>query len=391
MCPKSSSSDERGFTLIEATISLTLLLVVLILSMGFLISMRTFSQRQEMFTEPRQTARRAIDYMSYYIRGAGDMNFRANAPDALVSHYRLGGADQQACYNNVSSAAIADLDTDLFSIATLTYSGTAPFNYLSGVTSSSPSVVGFQQGCGTTTNDTENLRLFKSLTGAHMEGGQTVSNLMLMSDSSGAWAYYKITAYGASQCGGSATLPCSSGTVSSCPGIQVTCNPAAPMDPPGGAVSIGSPSLNFVQLSCFRVKGGQLQQKSAPFNPANATATEDALFSPLLDNIEDLQVAYIYNDGNIYNQSVAGRLPSPGVPPQAGPTVTTPGATDATNVIGMRVSVVGRSSAIGAYQQVTKNRYFRPASEDRAAGAPDRSYHYRLTSTILLRNRALGY
>ena len=74
MCRRSPRHSQAGFTLIEATVSMTLLLIVLLISMGFLISMRTFSQRQEMFTQPRQTARRAMDYLTYYVRGASDMN-----------------------------------------------------------------------------------------------------------------------------------------------------------------------------------------------------------------------------------------------------------------------------------------------------------------------------
>lgn len=110
---------EKGFTLIEATISLTLLLVVLVVSLTFLFSMRTFSQRQEMFTSPRQTARRALDYMTYYIRGAGDLNTTQNNPNAIVVWYKQksGSAAVQATFDNVTNTSYADAGTDMISLA----------------------------------------------------------------------------------------------------------------------------------------------------------------------------------------------------------------------------------------------------------------------------------
>jgi Tfp pilus assembly protein PilW len=391
-----SSRSELGFTLIEATISMTLLLIVLLMSMTFLISMRTFSQRQEMFAQPRQSARRAMDYISYYIRGATDMNDAARSPNALVCYYQSAGASRQATYNNIADAKFGDIDTDMISLAAPTWDATAAFPTWFAPANGNTALVSFTAGCGTGGDTVANLNLFKNLTGAHTEGGVPVSNLLSAADDTGAWTYYKITQYGASTCTGAT------------PGIGIISNPSTPITPPGGAPGLTNPNLNFAQYASFRVKNAQLQQKTNLFDPSNATANEaaeDAAFSTLLDNIEDLQIAYVYNDGNVYNANAAawsaanqgGRMGTTNpagtavtdIPTQAGP-LGAEDAFDSTNVIGLRVSVVARSGQLGAYQSATKNVYFRPASEDRAQGASDRSFHYRLTSTILLRNRALG-
>jgi len=389
-CP--DSKREKGFTLIEATISMALLLIVLLMSMTFLITMRTFAQRQEMFAQPRQSARRAVDYIAQYLRGATDMNYAAQSPNAVVCWYNSGGNTLQATFNNIANAAYGDVGTDMISVAVPTWDATAPSPatfYLPA--NSNASALTFTAGCGSAGIDTTaNLALFKSLTGAHTEGGVLVSNLLTVADSSGAWTYYKITAY-------PTTCSCS-GTSN----VSVTSNPTTVIAPPGGApTSMSNPNLMFVQYASFRVKNAQLQQKTDLFDPANAVsneAAEDALFNTLLPDIEDLQIAYIYDDGNVYNaKSTAWSSTNPGglmattgnVPTQAGPSGAA-GALDATSVIGLRVSIVARSSQISDTWSATQNFYFRPASEDRAAGSADRRFHYRLTSTVLLRNRALG-
>ena len=395
-CP--SNLRERGFTLIEATISMALLLIVLLMSMTFLITMRTFAQRQEMFAQPRQSARRAVDYIAQYLRGATDMNYTAQSPNAVVCYYNSGGNTLQATFNNITNAAYGDLGTDMISVAVPTWDAAAPTTtYIDPSTTSAsttPSVVNFTAGCGSAGTDTTgNLALFKSLTGAHTEGGVLVSNLLTVSDSSGGWSYYKITGY-------PTTCTCS-GTGN----VSFYSSPTTLITPPGGASTLTTPNLLFVQYASFRVKNGQLQQKTGLFDSGATTANEDALFNTLLPDIEDLQIAYIYDNGNVYNANLnAWSSTNPGglmgtmdpagttetdVPTQAGPSGTA-GALDATNVIGLRVSIVARSSQISDAWSATQNFYFRPASEDRAAGAADRRFHYRLTSTVLLRNRALG-
>jgi hypothetical protein len=333
------------------------------------------------------------------------MNYKQDAPNALVTHYVLNTTTLQATFNNLEETSdnpltgttptgtdmlkFGDAGTDMVTLAVPTASTLARFDTYKSVPSTDSSVVEFFAGCGSTNNDAANLSLFKSLTGAHLVGSVEVSNpLTIVENATGDWSYYQITSYGTSACAGS--------------GVSVVSNPAAAstLKAPGAVVAYTSPNLHLVQYATFRVKNGQLQQKNAPFNPTSTQteAAEDAQFNALLDNVEDLQVAYIFNDGNIYNQSVADRLsaagggtgPSDDVPAQVG-NGGAPTQFDATRVIGMRISLVGRSGQIPATIALTKGFQFRPASEDRAAGPADRFYHYRLTSTVLLRNRALGY
>ncbi len=398
------SSAQRGFTLIEATISMALLLIVLLMSMTLLISMRGFSQSQELVTQPRQTARRALDYLTYYVRGAADFNETAESPNSIVCYYNTSTATTnplQATYNNITDTDIGDTGTDMITLAVPTWDAKAPFTGTPGpsIPSATAYNINFTAGCGSTADVAANLALFKNLTGAHLEGSTLVSRVLTVVDpSNGAWTYYKITAYP---------------TTSTCSGtgnLGLTSNPTPYLSPPNGAPSVGNPTLNFVQYATFRVKNTQLQQKADIFNPANTAASEDALFNVLLPDVEDLQIAYVYDNGNIYNANATawsstnqgGRMGTtfPGtstvtdVPTQAGPTGT-PGAFDVTHVIGLRVSVTARSARIPLSMAPTRNLPFRPASEDRAAQPAPAArttcyYHYRMTSTILLRNRALG-
>jgi type II secretory pathway pseudopilin PulG len=378
MSPRSRSNTvSRGFTLIEATISMTLLLVVLVLSMAFLFAMRTFSQRQELFTSPRQTARRAIDYLSYYVAGASDM-FQSiqpgeNNPNAIVvwtnSKYPAAGTPIQNTWDNVANTAYADASTDIISLAVPTSTGiNAQYDPSGGdYATGSTGTVAFMAGCGGTNDDAANLALFKRLTGADSTGQ---SALLMLAGGSGTWGYLRITGYGASDCGGTQTIA-----------VNVT---------PGNSMAISAPSAtalspNYVLkagvlFSSFRVKGGQLQQKTGLFLPA----TPDAGFTPLLDNVEDFQVAYIYSDGSIWNSAAQTLATTNRVPPQG-----TTNATDVVNVIGLRITVVARSSELPV-TILSRARYNRPAAENHAAGAKDRFYHYRMTATVMLRNRMLG-
>ncbi len=369
------SKAEAGFTLVEATVSMFLLVVVLVLSLTFLFSMRTFSQRQELFASPRQTARRAVDYVGYYVRGATDMNFRGGNPNAIVTYYQRNGVNVQASYNNVTNAALADLGTDIITLAVPNQGSlNIPIVRWTGSDLNAANAwIGYAEGCPppygplTGGSDTINDQMFKEATGYDPATGK--SAILTVVDERGNWVYYQITNYQQVDCANS------DGEI-----IHVVANPGQSdgINPPGGPGGTLDPPVNImgaVRYTCFRVKSFQLQQRWGLFDPA----APDAGFVPLLDNVEDLQVAYIYNDGTILNNAV---------PPQAGPNGT-PTATDVTNVVGIRLTVTARSDRLPV-TLTHRNRFGRPAAEDHAAGGLDDRYHYRLTTTLMVRNRTLG-
>jgi len=386
MCRESRS--DRGFTLIEATISMTLLLIVLVLSLSFLFGMRAFAERQELFAEPRQTARRAVDYLSEAAKSASDMNPLGANPNALVVWYKKGGVNTQASWNNVQNAALADVDTDILTLCRATASRRIAFNNWSiGATETTffsaadRATLLFRDGC----NDANaNMAMLMQLTGncasTSCVGGvypcACTSDLLMVADSTGAWSYFTISNY--------------NGYTTACPNgvVQVLLTPA-------GAATIGPPVTHNVTVPAnlsagvrffsFRVRDGQLQQKQGLFD--QGVDAPGANFTPLLEDIEDLQVAWVFDDGTIWNDTTAHRL---GTTNQVPSQDTVGGIVrDVTAVRGLRISVTARAPR-DLPNQVTA-RYVRPASEDRLVGAVrDRRYHYRLTSTLMVRNRMLG-
>ena len=89
-------------------ISLLLLVIILIVAMTMLFQMRAFAERQQYFMLPRQAARRATDYLSYYIAGASDVNYvnsLQQSPNALITYYNLNGVLTQTSYNNLTGLA----------------------------------------------------------------------------------------------------------------------------------------------------------------------------------------------------------------------------------------------------------------------------------------------
>ena len=104
---RGAASPARGFTLLEAMVSLVLLVIVLLVAMTMLFQMRAFAERQQYFMLPRQAARRAADYLSFYFAGASDLNYADStrlSPNALIMYYNLGGNLLQASYNNLTGA-----------------------------------------------------------------------------------------------------------------------------------------------------------------------------------------------------------------------------------------------------------------------------------------------
>jgi len=214
----------------------------------------------------------------------------------------------------------------------------------------------------------------------------------------------------------------------------------APPNPGGGVLSLTDPVylVTGLQVISFRVLTDdvdglpKLQQKLGLFDPN--TDNPGTAFTNVMENVEDLQVAYMYSqdaaagapgppDGslvwNTKNQTIdsaapgCGALPGPGcdthVPYQAGPNFSAAlPALDISNAIGVRVSVTGRSPFLPLAARkltdvdvkesfaTTSSQHFRPVSEDHT-WTPDPVHptwplydqfdHYRATATLLLRNR----
>lgn len=384
----------RGFTLIEATISLTLLLIVLALSLTFLFSMKNFSQQQEMAASPRQAARRAIEYLSYYARGASDMNNAgaSASPNAIMMFYDAYGTTTpvQASYNNLTSNSYGDPGTDIITMAIPSSNLLIPISGWPGGQHAATLTFEYSDGCPDSAQCMTN---FKAVTGYDPSTGH--SSVLTLVDDDGSWAFYQITDYKETK-----NKNCCSGNVGN---IEVNHSHGLSdndIDPPGGQPTLHNPKLATVTFSSFRVKNDQLQQKTGVFDPNNP----DSGFYTLMDDVEDFQVAYIYNDGTIWN-TAAQTLTTPGtIPTQAGTGEDggVPTARDITNVIGLRFTIVTRSAPLpvtlmkintgsASVGGPPPKGFYRPRAEDHAKSTtPDNRYHYRLTSTIMIRNRMLG-
>jgi hypothetical protein len=177
---------------------------------------------------------------------------------------------------------------------------------------------------------------------------------------------------------------------------------------------------------------GRLEQKSSGINPATGVYTPGffdpvldrpgSSFTPIVDNVDDFQVAYVLTDGSIWNTATqtfdngATKIPLQAQSPGAGGVncrttgaLLTGGNLDAACVVGLRVSIVGRSlpmslgsrklTGAGMVTQSGDLRSRRLPVEDHTVpattpldsldmGIYDR---LRLTTTLMLRNRALGF
>jgi hypothetical protein len=433
-------------------VSLLLLVIILIVAMTMLFQMRAFAERQQYFMLPRQVARRATDYLSYYIAGASDLNYVNSAqqsPNALITYYNLGGVLTQSSYNNLTGAETGNAarvvaanppaiptaiaSTNFGDIGTDTITMVAPFNParyqvfapFPAAAVSADLYVNFRVGCAT--SDAANQDAFKAATG--WDGTQ--SALLMLVDKTGSWAYVRIVGAGT---GYQTDGLCSDVTTFKNIHINVDTT-AATLAPPNGTGGLTDPVFLVagLQVISFRVLTDsvdgvpKLQQKLGLFDPA--TDNPGTAFTNVMENVEDLQIAYVYShdaaagaNGLVWNtasQTIdptapgCAALPAPGctphVPFQAGPNFgATPPFLDISNVIGVRFSVTGRSPLlpIGARQltnidvkealATTTSRHFRPASEDHTVTMDpvhptwplyDQYDHYRATATLMLRNR----
>lgn len=433
----------RGFTLIEAMVSLLLLVVVLTVAMTMLFQMRAFAERQQFYMLPRQAARRAADYLSFYVASASDLNQNAlpQNPNALVMYYNLGGKTLQASYDNLTGAesknsvttpgvttAFGDLGTDVITLVApvnpAKYRVTGAPSGFPGFGAGKDIYVGFRNGCGgpSGTDDATNLAQFKAATG--FDG--TNSALLMFCDKDGSWTYFQIPAAGyklkPNGCKDLLTLQ----------NIHIkadTLDAANLVQPPGGNVGALSDPVYLVtglQFISFRVRTDsadnipKLQQKIGLFDPNKDKPGAD--FVNVMENVEDLQIAYVYQNGDIWNNTKNRTISNANagtacntppcnnhVPTQAGPAAVLADQLDVSGVIGLRFSITARSPLLSLASQkltnvnstdslaTTTSLHFRPLSENHAvtmvtATKPlyDLFDHYRATTTLLLRNRTLG-
>ena len=64
VCQVPQLSAAAAISLSEAMVSLLILTIVMIVALTLLFSMKSFAERQQVKTAPRQTSRRAIDYLA---------------------------------------------------------------------------------------------------------------------------------------------------------------------------------------------------------------------------------------------------------------------------------------------------------------------------------------
>jgi hypothetical protein len=225
--------------------------------------------------------------------------------------------------------------------------------------------------------------LFQELTGAHIDPdtGWLVSDvLMLVSPDTGQINFYQITNY----LDNGSNNDCCDPSIA-LPGIHVTATPGqSAINPPAHKPGMSDPQMRLgLKWMSFRVRNGWLEQKVGIFDPR--TDNPGNAFVPLLPDVEDLQLAWIYRNGTVWNTAVQ-QLPA-GTYTNNVPAQGTTDAYDVINVVGMRVTVTARSSSAATWEDTA--RFRRPAAEDHAAGTADRFYHESLTTTVLIRNRLL--
>lgn len=427
---RSRKAPLRGVSLSEALVSLLILTMVMIVALTLLFTMKSFAERQQVKTAPRQTARRAVDYVGALVAGATDLNDVPTPPNpnAIVTFYSRPGAAgpdvKQASYNNLPAGSdLGEPGTDILTIAVPVTPERIPFTQWSGL-AHTEDWLDYRAGCSGTDGTSTMTQSFLSVTGASGAAGSERSGLLTVIDSAGGWAYYQITDYQ------TATWACGSISGAGDPNsVKVIADPldTERINPPGGEPSLAPPvflcpGMRFFSFRVRRDGNGvlNLEQKAGLFDPD--TDNPGVAFTPIMPDVEDFQVAYLYSvspDGsgrtvfNTWDGAADVQIDDdPGQPTGSGgvPYQGTGSLWDVANVAGLRISITARSAPLrfetrkisvrSGARTVTNAR---PRSEDRAEALPGDADtggaagaligdfdHHRITSTLLLRNRMLG-
>lgn len=386
-------NNSRGFTLPEVLVTLVVLVVVLVIGAQLLFSARAAAERQRYQVDARQRAREAVEYIHFMLRGATDMNGQiSNAPSplAILTYARYGNSgDVQVSYDNLTAAQAAagfgDEGTDIITFARAEDARFVPISCWLGQSASSATLY-FQFG-DRCPDSAANLQAFKDLTGAHPVGSLEMSEPFIVYDESGLATFVQITNYKEGANANNCSNPPPSGGCGggSPPSIEVIANHglAQFVNPPGGFRDVSLPAWGAlgVRFYSLRVWQGWLQQKRGVFNPSNPHEG----FVNIVPNIEDVQIAYFFRNGQLWN-NVVGSSAIPPATPLPWDAGFDPLAATAPNVWALRVTVTGRSSEEMPRVQENVARFFRPAAENRpAATNRDRFYHFQTSAMVLLR------
>lgn len=414
-----------GFSLVELLVVLMMLGMILVVVGQLFFPMRTAAERQRLDVEARQTARAAADYLAFCVRGATDANpISATRNPMAVMTWIVGkkpgssdfpgcpgdGDCKQVSFNNVSNPALADLGTDILTVGQLDEPFAALAARWPGFTSGANAHFFFDLGCP---DDANNLARFKTLTGFDPATGW--SKPILFVDEEGNNVFGQITDY---KDGQNATS-CSTPDPTKCTDVNNVLLPClwivfSPNDQtvniPGGHRDLCSSTdcdkylVGGVTFRSLRVCDGWLQQKNGIFDPvadANCGGATPG-WTSLLPNVEDMQIAYVFENGQIMNsatdslaaQATAGgcQVNPSGVPCQ-GLQADPAAVYDVTRVVGFRITVVGRTATelplgvarVGRipaedHVNLTESRQNVPAG-------PDRYFRYIVSANALIRNR----